>query len=267
MSEQDSNQDDCDCPDPGVPAYMGTYADLMSLMLCFFVLMLSFSEMDALKFKMIVRSMEDAFGVDSPEDPDTIVPMATSIIQQSFSPSPNQPTPFTASLRQSSMDDSKALQIDDIKQYQMAVKNKQRHQLNQLLAEEIKLGLLSVETIEDRVTIRINEQASFPSGKAHLKSAFIPILAKIRHSLAQTQSDFIISGHTDDIPVNSSRYRSNWELSAGRATSVVHVLLDDNEIPAGRFRIEGHGSTKPIVANNSPKNRAINRRVEISLVN
>jgi chemotaxis protein MotB len=266
MSDEPTAIEDCDCPDPGVPAYMGTFADLMSLMLCFFVLLLSFAEMDALKFRMVVKSMDDAFGVDRPEDPETI-PLATSIIQQTFSPSPNQPTPFFDQIRQSTVSETAALQIDNLKQYQMAVRNTQRQELNQLLKEEINLNLISVETIEDRITIRINEKASFSSGKAHLKASFIPILAKIRHSLAQTQSNFIVSGHTDNVPVNSSLYRSNWELSAARATSVVHVLLGNNELQAGRFRIEGYGSTKPLVANNSTINRAVNRRVEISLLN
>jgi chemotaxis protein MotB len=266
MSDEPTTVEECDCPDPGIPAYMGTFADLMSLMLCFFVLLLSFSEMDALKFKMVVKSMEDAFGVDRPEDPETI-PLATSIIQQTFSPSPNQPTPFYTQTRQSTVNETADLQIDNLKQYQMAVRNTQIQNLNQLLKDEINLNLISVETIDDRVTIRINEKASFTSGKANLKSSFIPILAKIRHSLAQTKSDFIVSGHTDNIPVNSSLYRSNWELSAARATSVVHVLLDHDELQAGRFRIEGYGSTKPLVANNSSRNRAVNRRVEISLLN
>jgi len=265
MSEQDSNQPACDCPDPGLPRYIGTFADLMSLLMCFFVLLLSFSEMDALKWKMVVNSMENAFGVNTPDSPDT-VPMGTSVIQQTFSPTPNQSSPLS-SLRQSQVNDSKALKIDNVDQYKAAVRNTQTEQLTQLLEDEIKLDLVSIETINDRVTIRINEKASFPSGRANLKSAFIPILAKIRHSLAQTKSHFIVSGHTDDIPVNSSRYRSNWELSAARATSVVHVLLDDKEILPNRFRIEGHGSTHPIVANNNVKNRAINRRVEVSLVN
>ncbi|OUR65297.1 hypothetical protein A9Q79_03055 [Methylophaga sp. 42_25_T18] len=265
MSEQDSNQAACDCPPEGLPAYIGTFADLMSLLMCFFVLLLSFSEMDALKWKMVVRSMENAFGVDTPDSSDTI-PMGTSVIQQTFSPTPNQPTPLS-SLRQSAVNDAKALKIDNVDQYKAAIRNTQTEQLTQLLKDEIKLDLVSIETIEDRVTIRINEQASFPSGRANLKSAFVPILAKIRHSLAQTKSNFIVSGHTDDIPVNSSRYRSNWELSAARANAVVHIMLDNNEIKPGRFRIEGHGSTQPIVANNNIKNRAINRRVEISLVN
>ena len=266
MSDEPTATEKCDCPDQGVPRYMGTFADLMSLMLCFFVLLLSFSEMDALKFRMIVKSMEDGFGVDRPEDPDSI-PMGTSIIQQTFSPSPDQPTPFSTMTRQSTVSETAALKIDNLKQYQMAVRNTQRQELNQLLQEEIKLDLVSVETINDRITIRINEQASFPSGKANLKFSFIPILAKIRHSLAQTKSDFIVSGHTDNIPVNSSRYRSNWELSAARATSVVHVLLDERELQADRFRIEGYGSTRPLVTNDTANMRAVNRRVEISLVN
>ncbi|OUR72609.1 hypothetical protein A9Q78_06465, partial [Methylophaga sp. 41_12_T18] len=143
----------------------------------------------------------------------------------------------------------------------------QRHELQQLLAPEIAQNLVSLETIEDRVTIRINEQAAFPSGNARLKPGFMPVLNKISQSLAQTEADFIVSGHTDDIPINSPRYRSNWELSAARAASVVHILLEQPRLTAERFYIKGRGSTQPLAANNSLANRAVNRRVEISLVN
>ncbi len=266
MFEQPIAEKECDCAPPtGVPRYMGTFADLMALLLCFFVLLLSFSEMDALKFKMVVRSLENAFGVTTPEAPDA-VPMGTSIIQHTFSPTPNKPSPLTT-LRQSSVSDKKALKINDLEKYKSAVRNSQRHELQQLLAPEIAQNLVSLETIEDRVTIRINEQAAFPSGNARLKPGFMPVLNKISQSLAQTEADFIVSGHTDDIPINSPRYRSNWELSAARAASVVHILLEQPRLTAERFYIKGRGSTQPLAANNSLANRAVNRRVEISLVN
>ena len=80
-------------------------------------------------------------------------------------------------------------------------------------------------------------------------------------------TNFIVSGHTDNVPIESTRYRSNWELSAARAVSVAHILLQNDVISVDRFKIEGYADTRALVANNSEQNRAKNRRVEISLIN
>ena len=264
--EEEENLDDCDCPDAGVPRYMGTFADLMTLLLCFFVLLLAMAEIDALKFKMVVRSMDNAFGVDRVVPPEEI-PMGTSIIKQEFSPAEPRPTPLN-SIRQSSKDETKnKLEIKNLATYQLAKLQQQNQQLKKLLMPEIQQNLLSIEMINDRVVIRINEQASFPSGSANLKKTFIPVLERIRFSLTKTDAEFIVSGHTDNIPVSSSRYRSNWELSAARAISVAHILLQHNEIAPERFRIEGYGSIQALVENSNDGNRAMNRRVEIGLIN
>ena len=275
MSEEELEEDilweieephDCDCPDEGVPRYLGTFADLMTLMLCFFVLLLSMAEMDALKFKMVVRSMEDGFGVDRIAPPDEI-PMGTSIIKQEFSPAEPRITPLNSIRQSSSKTDGKALEIKKLEAYKSAKLDEQQKLLKKLLKSEIKDQLLSIEMTESRVIIRISEQASFPSGTANLKKTFIPILEKIRTVLSRMDTQFIVAGHTDNIPIKSARYRSNWELSAARAISVAHVLLQKSELSPDRFRIEGYGATLGLVDNSNDQNRAMNRRVEIALIN
>jgi len=256
----------CDCPDEGIPRYMGTFADLMTLMLCFFVLLLSMAEIDALKYKMVVRSMEDGFGVDRIVPPDEI-PMGTSIIKQEFSPSEPRVTPLNSVRQSSSKTDANDLEIKKVAAYKLAKLDEQQKLLKKLLKSEISDELLSIEMTENRVVIRISERASFPSGTAHLKKTFIPVLEKIRTALSKMDTKFIVAGHTDDIPITSVRYRSNWELSAARAISVAHVLLDSGALSPDRFRIEGYGATLGLVENNSEKNRAMNRRVEIGLIN
>ena len=131
------------------------------------------------------------------------------------------------------------------------------------LKEEIKEGLIDVETQFDRIVIRIREKGSFQSGDANLNKAFLPILDKIRFVLTKTDGMIVVAGHTDDIPINTPRYRSNWELSTSRATSVVHQLLADGEMPPERFVLEGYAETQPLITNDTAENRARNRRVEI----
>lgn len=254
------------CPPEGLPAYMGTFADLMALMLCFFVLLLSFAEMDALKYKMVVISLDNAFGVQR-ETIASEIPKGTSIIAQEFSPGEPRPTPLKE-IRQDTIDETRdALKVQmDSKQVvnqEAAELAEQAEKFKEALKEQIDEGLIDVETQMQRIVIRIREKGSFPSGGARLNPAFLPILQKIHDVLSHTDGKIAIAGHTDNIPISTPRYRSNWELSTSRATSVVHEFLKIRQIPADRFVLEGYAETQPLMPNDSLKNRARNRRVEI----
>lgn len=247
-----------------IPRYMGTFADLMTLLLCFFVLLVAMAEIDALKYKMVVNSMEDAFGVDRPEPEDIV--KGTSVIQQRFSPTPDKPTPVE-SIRQASVTDSEVLRTEDAEVYRTAKANTIRDTLQSALKNALDQELISLETMQDRVLIRINEQASFPSGSAALKPGFTPVLRQIADALATMETEFVVAGHTDNVPLRSGLYRSNWELSGARATSVVHALLADRRLAEDRFRIEAYADTQPLDSNETAEGRAMNRRVEIGIIN
>jgi chemotaxis protein MotB len=247
-----------------IPRYMGTFADLMTLLLCFFVLLVAMAEIDALKFKMVVRTMEDAFGVERPKPKDEIV-KGTSVIQQRFSPNPDQPTPIDE-VRQAGQSDKDVLKTEDAAVYQAAQMNSLRQELTQVLSSALNDNLISLETRQDRVLIRINEQASFASAGASLKPGFVPVLDRIANALADINAQFVVAGHTDDVPLRAGLYRSNWDLSGARATSVVHALLQHPGLNADQFRIEAYADTQPLKPNDSAAGRAVNRRVEIGII-
>ncbi len=271
MSEElEDDSVEQECPPVGLPAYMGTFADLMSLLMCFFVLLLSFAEMDALKYKMVVKSLDNAFGVQR-EVAANEIPKGTSIIAQEFSPGEPRPTPLKE-VRQDTIDETRdalKVKMDAEAEAEIAAKKQEEEiseeslKFQEALKEEIKEGLIDVETQFDRIVIRIREKGSFQSGDANLNREFLPILDKIRFVLSKTDGRIVVAGHTDNIPINTARYRSNWELSTSRATSVVHQLLADNEMPPERFVLEGHAETQPLMTNDTAENRARNRRVEI----
>ncbi len=247
-----------------IPAYIATFADLMTLLLCFFVLLLSMSELDVIRLKMVAQSMDNAYGVTPPEVPETI-PMGTSIIKQTFSPNPSDVT-VIQQVRQTGDPTKPILNTNDLNLYLQAKQQRQLMQIKQALQKQIDEGILQVETREDRVVITIDEQASFPSGLASLKPAFLPVLKTIAEALAETDDPLVISGHTDNRPLSTSQYRSNWELSGSRATSVLHELLRYPEYQAERFRVEGYADTRPITENDTDSGRARNRRVEIAVL-
>ena len=265
MSEE-VEEHDCDCPPEGLPAYMGTFADLMSLLMCFFVLLLSFAEMDALKYKMVVKSLDNAFGVQR-EVAANEIPKGTSIIAQEFSPGEPRPTPLKQ-VRQDTIDETRdALKVkmdaEDVAKEQAKEIAEEAEKFKEALEGEIQEGLIDVETELNRIVIRIREKGSFQSGNARLNKEFLPIIVKIHDVLVKTDGQIAVAGHTDDLPISTPRYRSNWELSTSRATSVVHELLRLGEIVPERFVLDGYADTQPLVPNDSSENRAQNRRVEI----
>ncbi|MCU7857470.1 MAG: OmpA family protein, partial [Candidatus Thiodiazotropha sp. (ex Lucinoma borealis)] len=128
---------------------------------------------------------------------------------------------------------------------------------------EIADGLLDVETEDTKIIIRIQEKGSFPSGRANLNPDFFEVITKITEVIASTPGKIIVAGHTDNIPISTRRFRSNWELSSARAVTVVHAMLSNAALDESRFLIQGYADSRPLVSNDSSENRAQNRRVEL----
>lgn len=261
------------CPPAGAPLWLATFADLMSLLMCFFVLLLSFATMDAKKFKATAESLENAFGVQRDIEAAEI-PMGTSIIAQHFSPASTNPT-LLEEIKQSTSQSSTSLDVsleekEKIKQeiMEQALDNTQAEakKIEERLKDDINKGLVSVETQGLKIIIRINEKGSFGSGSAILKSGFEPVMNRITESVISAKGKVLVAGHTDDIPISTDWYRSNWELSAGRSVSVAEFMLKNKKLDPKRIIIEGHADTQPLVPNTSSANRAKNRRVEVILV-
>lgn len=274
------------CPD-GLPEWLATFADLMSLLMCFFVLLLSFAEMDVLKYKQVAGAMKHAFGVQT-DIKATEIPKGTSIIAQQYSPGkPIKITPLEI-MREQTTDDNKtnldftdsvskndaalaetttaemAEAIAQAKAQQMA--KEEAEELQEELATAIGDGLIEVDAFSDRVLIRIREKGSFSSGKAAIKKDFEPILKLIADVLNSRDGHFVISGHTDDIPIETPKFRSNWDLSAARASSVVLNFIQKGNVDPERMEIRAFSDNEPLVPNDSWENRAQNRRVEISVL-
>ncbi|MDH3633424.1 MAG: flagellar motor protein MotB [Gammaproteobacteria bacterium] len=277
--------EECDCPpcEEGLPPWLATFADMMALLMCFFVLLLSFAEMDVLKYKQVAGAMKLAFGVQRIVKA-TEIPKGTSVIAKQYSPGkPTEVTPLEI-MREKTTDDTKTnLDYSDSKSRNdgamgeaeaeaIAQQKAQREaqaeaeELQDELAEAIGDGLLEIEAFNDRVLIRIRERGSFGSGYAELQQGFLPILKLIANVLNQRDGHFVIAGHTDDIPIETQRFRSNWDLSAARAASVVHYFIQEGDVDPERMEIRALADNEPIVPNDSWENRAKNRRVEISVL-
>ncbi len=263
---------------------MATFADLMALLMCFFVLLLSFSQMDVEKYKQVAGSMKNAFGVQSKVKVMDI-PKGTSIIAREFSPGKTQPTqmdtvnqfttettkaslqvgnPTAPELDTGKLNDAQTQKLLEEKLQALTLKTRDdADKLRDLLKKDVEDGKIDIEVNSRTITVRIREKGSFPSGSADLNPDFMPVMTTLRDALRDIDGKISVEGHTDDIPISSARFESNWGLSASRALSVTHELAKSNILDSARFMVVGHADTQPFKPNDSWKNRAMNRRVEI----
>jgi chemotaxis protein MotB len=294
---------ECKCPPPGLPAWMGTFADLMSLLMCFFVLLLSFSEMDVLKFKQIAGSMKFAFGVQNKIEVKDI-PKGTSIIAQEFRPGKPEPTPIEVIQQQTmemtqqmlefqagdetsaggrqeqrgtqrggqSQSTAEQLSAQQMQQAQDEIQKAQQEQVNDLvkkiadlMEKQIQDGAIELESLGQQVTIRIRENGSFPSGSAFLQSKFKPIIKEIGTLLNDVPGEIMVSGNTDNRGISSELFSSNWDLSSKRAVAIAHELIKVPNFDQSRLLVVGYADSRPLVPNTNALNRRRNRRVEISI--
>ncbi|MCG7544941.1 type VI secretion system protein TssL, long form [Pseudoalteromonas sp. MM17-2] len=137
--------------------------------------------------------------------------------------------------------------------------------LNQLLQTEIQRGVLSVTSQSDRVRIRISSESLFDSGSNIVRADMKPIIAKIARALEGTQGKVLITGHTDNTPISTPEYPSNWHLSLARATQVANAMAQNASL-SGRLWPEGRGEAEPVESNDTAAQRAKNRRIEIDLL-
>jgi len=282
---------------------MGTFADLMSLLMCFFVLLLSFSEMDVLKFKQIAGSMKFAFGVQNKIEVKDI-PKGTSIIAQEFRPGKPEPTPIEVIQQQTSemtqqmlefqagdetsaggrqdqrgeerggqsqsTDDAQSAEAieaakDELEQAQQEQMNELVKKIAEQLEQQIQDGAIEMENLGQQIVIRIRENGSFPAGSAFLQPQFKPIIREIGQLLNTIPGEIMVSGHTDNQGIGNEIYESNWDLSSKRAVAIAHVLMTIPDFDTSRLLVVGHADTRPLVPNTNAVNRRRNRRVEISI--
>jgi chemotaxis protein MotB len=214
---------------------MITYADLMALLFALFVLLLSFSEIDSDSFRRNAGPISEAFNAVPSSLPASLIstPIVTLIPL-------DESTPETPRRR-----------ITD--------------RLEDALASEIESSIVEVLEEPDAVIIRFPGRAAFPSGNAELTHLFLPVLDKIGEILSVTKGQVIVAGHTDNTPISTQTFRSNWDLSAARAVSVVHRLLAQGDITPDRISVQGFADSRPLVANDTHENQSTNRRVEITV--
>jgi chemotaxis protein MotB len=234
-----------------------TYADLITLLLIFFVIMYSMSKIDVAKYTELSKSLAFQF-----KKSDTVVPSGTVGIAD-----PGNGTDGDKASKNPDKEDP----VDQAKQQQTAEEIKKKEQELQDLLKKIQQYIadaklqtqVSVKDTDRGIAITLNDLFVFDSGKADLKSASFPILDKLSSLFPTLDSPISIEGHTDNQPLSTgSVYRDNQGLSSARSLSVLRYF---DKIPSLHNKLLGtfYGDSKPVAPNDTPQNMQKNRRVEI----
>ncbi len=241
MAEEENVPQEISCPEEecppceeGLPGWFATFSDLCTLLLTFFVLLLSFSTMDIIKFKQMMGSMEKAFGYQT---------QTTGQFEAKAT------TPVTVQLSEQENKMLDYMEIGD--------------KIKESAKEKGLDKYIEIEVNKNGVLMRLKGDISFPPGKAVISKKVKPLLDKIAEILKEHPDYKLkVMGHTDNIPIKSPKYDSNWELSAARAVQVIKYLIEKYKINPKRLEAVGYADTRPLVPNTTPENRAKNRRVE-----
>lgn len=232
-------------PPKGAPLWMITYSDMITLVLCFFVLLYSYSSLDVLKWKQVVASVKGSLGV---MDGGRTIDEAELI---------DRGQPFN--MGRGSAD------VDEFEKYlqEMQEMANIKERLLDSLAEFNQRVVVEVE--ERGVVLRFQDSVLFDKGKAYLKPEAKIVLQNVGEILKSIDKHIRIEGHTDDLPINTPQFPSNWELSTTRATNVLRYLLELGLEPKTLSAV-GYGEYHPLVPNENEESRQKNRRVDIVIL-
>ncbi len=279
----------------GLDEWMGTFSDMMTLLMCFFVMLFAMSNVDEAKFDEVSQSFQQNFSIlgasqhrrrSSSVNGVSQLNMLDEYINSTgkVADSDTQNTEFKENA-QGEMD-SKMQELaeelgaskEEIKELQESIQNleNEKLKLSEELAERIEESLaenflsdqVDVTFDANCVVLTFNGAFLFDSGKADLKTEALPMLNKIGKILSKYADDNIeIEGHTDSVPLNGGRYENNDVLSSYRALAVFDYLKDNASIDPSIMKHSGRGEYEPIADNSTPEGRAKNRRVEIKIYN
>jgi chemotaxis protein MotB len=206
--------------------YLITYADLITLLLGLFILLYTASNLDVQKYEKMVNAIGNVFGGATPKI--KVIPDIESPIRPSL--------------------------------------GNLRSEINNLIEKNNYTSSIKLEENERGVTIHILDDIVFPSGSAELKKSSKIVLQQLSAIIKKLPNDIRIEGHTDNVPINTSQFPSNWHLSVARALSTAYYLMTEQGLGPEKLSIVGNSEYKPIDSNETASGRASNRRVDIVII-
>lgn len=254
-------------PPKGSPAWMNTFADLMNLLLCFFVMLFAMSSVNEEKFEKVIASFQSTFSI-LPGGGASIG--EGELISSGISQLENFDSYYNQQL--SSQSDGQTEEEKDIteayEQQELEESEDMAQQLENALSQYGIQDDVEVDFNAEYVTLNMNGALLFDSASAELRDEAYPLVNKLGKILVTYDNNIIeVEGHTDNVPIHSSKYEDNNVLSMYRALAVANYLRDTTTLDPAYIKSSGRGEYVPIADNATPEGRARNRRVEIKIYN
>jgi chemotaxis protein MotB len=238
--EDDDEEDGCDCEE-GSPAWVMTFADLVTLLMVFFILLFAMGSIEDEKWRLVKESLKSALGSD--QIPESGTRQGLQVISPDIS---------EESLE--AVDEIGAMVAKEIEEIASEVE--------EFVYKNKLAGQVQVSSDERGAIITVSDIVLFSPGTATMNKKGAEVISQVFDLLNQFNYEVKIEGHTDDSPIKTDRFPSNWELSASRAAEVARMFVESG-FSAENLSIEGLAQFRPKVPNTSPTNRATNRRIEI----
>src|SRR5579864_3771262 len=239
--------------------WLVSYADFITLLFAFFVVMFASSQTDKVKAKQVSDSVKEALENGG----------MPSAVKELWGGTVDEKGPGNAQMRGPG-GAKKAEKEPEVKPPVPAVSAEllpSMEYLTRELQEEIKTGKIQMRLEARGLIISLREAAFFGSGDDAINAGSLASIGKMAAVLQTLPNPVRLEGHTDSVPIHNSRFRSNWELSAARSIAMLEVLSSRFQVPAGRFAVAGYADTVPVASNDTDEGRAHNRRVDIVILN
>lgn len=252
-----------ECPPVGSPAYMSTYGDMMTLLLCFFVLLFSMSTVDAQKFELIAASFSQTFSVFSAG----ASAIGDGMLVSNGVSQLNELDDYINSMGKAAEGDMDQEEIlSEAEMEALAQSEELAEKIEEVIKEQQLDGDIDINFTSQYVQLTLNGALLFDSGRAELKTNALPTMEQVGKILERYADSVIeVEGHTDNVPMTGGTYENNDVLSSYRALEVFNYLVDNTNLDPAVIKHSGRGEYVPIADNSTAAGRAMNRRVEIKI--
>lgn len=252
----------------GTAAWMNTFADLMNLLLCFFVLLFSMSTVDAQKFELVAAAFSESFSIFSAG----ATAIGDGILISNGVSQLNELDQYINSMGKAAEENTASEELEEaeqkIEQAKLEASEQLAEKIDETVYEQDLNGAIDITYTTQYVQLTLQGALLFDSGSTVLKQDSLPVLDKLGVMLERyAESTIEIEGHTDNVPMSGAKYSNNDELSGGRALSVFNYLMEHTNLDPAMVKHAGRGEYVPIADNSTPEGRALNRRVEIRIYN
>lgn len=220
---------------PSHDRWLVSYADFITLLFAFFVVMYSAAQLDKRRAGKLASAIQTAF-----QQYGSLPPKPAEVGGLAANGQPGTPVGNTE---------------DEFRRL--------RGQVQRVLANEISSGDVAVREMPDGLVVSLREVGFFESGSAEIRSSSLPAFERLANVLRENDSDIRVEGHSDNVPIHNAKFASNWDLSTARATATVRLLMLRYGFDPQRLAAAGYAEYRPIATNDTPEGRAMNRRVDV----